>query len=896
MNGTGGGMYRELVLDMNTYPINGEAESIYFSHKGAVVSGMRHLDDGQRSLFILPPMGSSNEIVRAHYGGFSMPVEDGAYALLDNDFAIVEMLHPSFQEAPPPSFLFAVDRQTSGAILLGSRARSVEGSAATVGNETFCWMALFNGTSDTALTCWRAPAHGEDRFPAPLANGTDKQGMIMTELPEDSYVHYSAVQFEDTTDAHRLSPFAPAYGTGSVRGDHRICFAMDGQVVLNDGDDDGAVMDVGVELFCMELGPGLMHAMPRVIAPTNTTEGRMLPAIDEDSHPQLIWDASPGPSSGFSGNSELALTGGDSICQTAQPWSTGPRQQSAVVACHRVLNLGMEPSNETAMEDPMDGFMVHSLVGWEGYLPANEGFGNDYFSDQGGPAVLGVGRLAYAASSAEGGEGHRDVFVIDQRRNLTVQIDVPVGDAGNSQVHFLQALGTGVVFFNGTSTRGQEGPDRPMHWYDSDEEDGFFPGGAFSNRTGEMGAFTSSPTEVGMHGHMLKACDELDLAQIGDMTPPYYGSWNETGAGHFPEMRPANGTWCGGCEADLGEGPGQTSRVLACVQVQPMAMHDKPKSANDSDSESMDLLEAHAFIAMQTINVTDENGTDTGNTTMVPIEVQGPTGAAPGLQGMEHSLTVYFQRQMSAGEGMPMVPQVVLWDGTTHELHVVEDTFQGQARGIVAPGVRFGNPPGLAVHTLVLPSRTLISPVRGQAVVMRDAGTASQQAEHFVMSAQTIDSGTLLTAPYGICSMASIRGEGQSSVPMELMMARSPVCLYGDWSDLSLPAGAPSLSIDGVSSTDLFASAVLLFPDTAGTEPFDFTGDFGSAQMMETRSNVFAGVGTQLEVQMSSGGEVEVMRHPGRGFFFDTAGPAEALEDLPENPHRAQTGAAQFNG
>ena len=125
MNGTGGGMYRELVLDMNTYPINGEAESIYFSHKGAIVSGMRHLDDGQRSLFILPPVDSSNAIVRAHYGGFSMPVEGGAYALLDNDFAIVEMLHPSFLEAPPSLFLFAVDRQTSGAILLGSRARSV---------------------------------------------------------------------------------------------------------------------------------------------------------------------------------------------------------------------------------------------------------------------------------------------------------------------------------------------------------------------------------------------------------------------------------------------------------------------------------------------------------------------------------------------------------------------------------------------------------------------------------------------------------------------------------------------------------------------------------------------------------------------------------------------------
>ena len=304
-----------------------------------------------------------------------------------------------------------------------------------------------------------------------------------------------------------------------------------------------------------------------------------------------------------------------------------------------------------------------------------------------------------------------------------------------------------------------------------------------------------------MHGHMLlKACDELHLAQIGAMTPPYYGSWNETGAGHYPEMRPANGTWCGGCEADLGEGSGQTSRVLACVQVQPMAMHDMPNHVNHSDSESMDLLEARAFIAMQAVNETDENGTDTGNTTMVPIEVQGPTGAAPGLHGMEHSLTVYFQRQVSTGEGegMPMVPQVVLWDGTAHSLHVVEGTFQGQAGGIVAPGVRFGNPPGLAVHTLVLPSRTLVSPVRGQALVMRDAGTASQQAEHFVLSAQTIDSGTLLTPALGLCSMASIRGgEGQSSVPMELMMARSPVCLYGDWSNLSPPAGAPSCPSTG---------------------------------------------------------------------------------------------------
>ena len=357
-------------------------------------------------------------------------------------------------------------------------------------------MALFNGTSDTALTCWRAPAPGEDRFPAPLANGTDEQGTNMTELPEDSYVHYSAVQFEDTTGAHRLSPFAPTYGTGSVHGDHRICFAMDGQIELNDGDDDGAVMDVGVELFCLELGPGLLHAMPRVIAPTNTTEGRMLrPSTRTHTRsssgtqalgpPAVSREQRAGPDRGG-----LHLPDGPAV-----------EQWPEAGVCRGRLPPGIEPGHGPLQRNrngrPHDGFMVHSLVGWEGYLPASEGFGNDYFSDQGGPAVLGVGRLAYAASSAEGGEGHRDVFVIDQRRNTTVQIEVPVGDGGNSQVHFLQALGTGVVFFNGTSTRGQEGADRMMHWYDSDEEDGFFPGGAFSNRTGRDGGFHEQPNPGG---------------------------------------------------------------------------------------------------------------------------------------------------------------------------------------------------------------------------------------------------------------------------------------------------------------------------------------------------------------------------------------------------------------
>ena len=77
-----------------------------------------------------------------------------------------------------------------------------------------------------------------------------------------------------------------------------------------------------------------------------------------------------------------------------------------------------------------------------------------------------------------------------------------------------------------------------------------------------------------------------------------------------------------------------------------------------------------------------------------------------------------------------------------------------------------------------------------------------------------------------------------------------------------------------MSSTDLFASAALLFPDTASSEPFDFTGDFGSAQMMQVDNYEQAGVGTQLELQMSSGGGVEVTRHPGRGLFYDAGDPA----------------------
>lgn len=466
MNATGGAKFRESVIDMNTAPIDGHASPLHFSPLGAIASGMYR--KGEEALFVLPPGTVAAMTHRVHHGGLTLPAKsvNAQFMLLNNDFAVVEMTNPSFPGArgeDPQSFFVAFDRQTGNTALLGARRGEVYGSATQLGTGTFCWLASLNMTETDVLTCWMPPSsyrinNGDNAG----GNGPMAPGMDHSILPSVHYVHHLALQLPMVESPSHLTMMAPPTGTGSVEGDARLCFAMQGRM-----DDDPMGDEVGTELHCVDLRES-MHDHVMAVGGAGGTMPTS-PAMDDTVHPQLIWDANPGPASGLLEGSRIQSTGGDTICHTARTSETPQMRMAALAACHRVWNLGYPRMNATSMEnmtmsdDGDDGddyedmqmyFMVESTVGLGAYLPASDGFGATTYPMQGGPAVLGVGRLAYVASSDVSMAVGRDVFVIDQRANTTTRVHVMSHDPVETSVRGLQGLGSGIVFFNGSAGSG----------------------------------------------------------------------------------------------------------------------------------------------------------------------------------------------------------------------------------------------------------------------------------------------------------------------------------------------------------------------------------------------------------------------------------------------------------